>query len=298
MNVNLAIYALVAVAAATLGYVFWQLVSAACNVRAGRLDQEMTRLGMQQRPQIERFISPGHLLQLRLAGAVLPGILVPTAFMLAGFVNPYMLAAFGAASALGGGLLPGWYYKRCVRKRQEKFEDRILDLTQGLANALRSGMAFPQALERMTVRMKGAMREELEIVQTDYLLNKELSEAFHRLAERMPCEDIRLLASAVELTNRTGGSLAEVLMEMTETIRQRREFQNKVKILTAQGRFEGIALGVMPIVAFFVFRFLPSTGDMMGLLFTTTTGWCMLGLAAALEIIGFLVIMKISKVEV
>ncbi len=298
MNANLAIYALVAVAAASVGYVMWQLAATASDVRAGALDRAGDGPSARQRPPIERFVSPGRLLQLRLVFSVLPGLAVPAAFALAGFANPLMLAGFGAAVALGGWLLPGAYYNRRVRKRQERFERSILDLTQGLAGALKSGMAFPQALERITARMKGPMREELDVVQGDYHLGTDHAEAFRRLTERMPCEDMRLLTSAIQLTNRTGGSLAEVLGEMSSTIRTRREFYDKVKTLTAQGRFEGLGLALMPVVAFLVFNFLPATGDMMGQLFTTTAGWCMLGLAATLEVIGFILIMKICKVEV
>ena len=83
---------------------------------------------------------------------------------------------------------------------------------------------------------------------------------------------------------------------MTGTIRSRREFQDKLKTLTAQGRFEGIGLGVMPVAAFLIFYFIQP--ELMSVMFKTTVGWCALGVAGFLELLGFLFVSKICDVEV
>ena len=112
----------------------------------------------------------------------------------------------------------------------------------------------------------------------------------------MPCEDMTLLTAAVRLTTKTGGSLADVLVEMTEMIRGRREFADKVKTLTAQGKFEGYVLGAMPLVAFVIFYFIQP--ELMSVLFTTTAGWCAIGGSIALEALGYFLISKITTIEV
>lgn len=191
---------------------------------------------------------------------------------------------------------PGFMSAWALRKRRAKFEEHVLDLTMGLANALKAGMAPPQAIERITEQMTGPMKEELQTVQREYRLGTDLPTAFDHLADRMKGEDIRLLASAIRLTVQTGGSLAEVLAEMTETIRARREFHDKLLTLTAQGRAEGIGLGVMPAIAFVIFYFIQP--EMMMTLFTTAVGWCAVVVALTLEIVGFLLVRKICTVEV
>ena len=140
------------------------------------------------------------------------------------------------------------------------------------------------------------MREELAIVQREYRLGLDMPEALARLAERMPCEDISLLTASVRLTTKTGGSLADVLAEMTEMIRGRREFAEKVKTLTAQGRFEGYVLGCMPIFAFAVFYLLQP--EVMGVLFKSTAGWTAIAVAGVLEALAFIVISRITRIEV
>ena len=127
-------------------------------------------------------------------------------------------------------------------------------------------------------------------------LGLELADSFQRLSERMPCEDMRLLTSSVRLTTQTGGSLADVLGEMTEMIRGRRDFAERVKTMTAQGRFEGLVLAAMPVVAFVIFYFIQP--EMMSMLFTTIIGWTAIGVVIVLETIGFIVISHMTKIEV
>ena len=185
---------------------------------------------------------------------------------------------------------------RRSRLRRADFESRILDLVTGLADALRAGMAFQQALEKVGSRMSGAMREEIAIVLRECRLGLDFTAAVDRLAARMPVEDMRLVASAVRLTSQTGGSLADVLSELAETVRLRREFRDRLLSLTAQGRFEGLALALMPAVAFAIFYAIqPET---MSLMFTTPAGLAMTAVAAILEAAGYLLVKRISTVEV
>lgn len=291
------VYILVAAAAGMIGYVVWQTIVATGEISSARFDRasSLDADGRQKKP-LDRFIEPGTLFRMRVVSAALPALVVPCLFLSAGFANPLFLLAFAAVFAFVGWMVPLKRFEFLVRKRQLLFEERILDLTMGVANALRSGMALPQAIDRLTEQMKGPMREELDILRAEYRLGVDIAESFERLTERMPCEDMRLLTASIRLTMQTGGSLADVLTEMTATIRARREFQDKLKTLTAQGRFEGLGLGLMPVIAFVIFYFIQP--ELMALLYTTQVGWMMLGLVAVLETLGFVTINKICKVEV
>ena len=191
---------------------------------------------------------------------------------------------------------PRWVADYRERKRKAMFEDRILDLTMGLANAMKAGMALPQALEKVSEQLGGVMREEISVVLREYRLGMGMTESIDRLVGRMPCEDIRLLASAVRLSTQTGGSLVDVMEQLVDTIRNRTEFQQKLKTLTAQGRFEAMARASAPLAAFVLLYVCQP--DLMKPLVTTTTGWIAIGVAAVLEVIGFVVIKKIVTIEV
>jgi tight adherence protein B len=111
----------------------------------------------------------------------------------------------------------------------------------------------------------------------------------------MPGEDLQLLITAVKLTIQSGGSLAEVLEKITNTIRQRVEFQERLRTLTAQGRFEALAMGSAPLVAFGLLYLIDPA--LMKPLVMTQAGWMALGVVGVMETLGFLWIRRIVNVE-
>ena len=79
-------------------------------------------------------------------------------------------------------------------------------------------------------------------------------------------------------------------------IRQRTEFQEKLKTMTAQGRFEAIAISLSPLLAFGILFFIDK--ELMMPLLTTVTGWVSLSIIAILIAVGFFIINKIVTIEV
>lgn len=191
---------------------------------------------------------------------------------------------------------PRWVAHYRERQRRQAFESKILDLTMGLAGAMKAGMALPQALEKVGAQMGGVMRDEIAIMLREYRLGISIADAMGRLATRMPCEDMRLLTCSVRLTIQTGGSLVDVLSQMVETIRQRTEFHEKLRTLTAQGRFEAMAMAAAPLAAFVILYVCQP--DLMRPLVTTTIGWGAIGIMLVLEVIGFVFIRRIVTIEV
>ena len=292
---EIAVYVLVFLAVSMFLFELWRSFAAIGREHGESLDDVRRKPG-EYLPPMDRFIAPGALFLKRILAALVPAILVPGAFLLVGFTNPLVLVGIAVFLAWAGWMLPYWYYAKKVEQRKLVFESKILDLTMGLANALKAGMALPQGLERVSSQMGGVMEEELSVVLSEYRLGVGIVDSLWRLQERMPCEDLRLIASAVKVTMQSGGSLVEVLSKMVDMIRSRTEFQEKLKTLTAQGRFEALAMASAPLAAFILLYFCQP--DLMKPLVTTTTGWLAIGVAAALEVIGFLVIQKIVTIEV
>ena len=80
------------------------------------------------------------------------------------------------------------------------------------------------------------------------------------------------------------------------TIRERIKVENKIKALTAQGLYQGMfVMAVPPMLGFIFYQTDP---DFMRPLFTTALGWVILLVIAALEVVGFFIIMKVIKIDV
>lgn len=252
--------------------------------------------GRQQLGPIYRFTTPERLAQSCWSAALLGAGSLASFLIMADVMSPYILGGCSLLAAVFFFRLPMWWLKRRIRNRQHLFEARLTDLTLGIANGLRAGAALPQSLELVSRDMGGPMTEELALVLHEYRLGMDLPESLNRLCERMPGEDLSLLVTAIKLTMQSGGSLAEVLDRITETIRQRVDFHDRLMTMTAQGRFEAIAMASAPLLAFLILFFLDR--ELMQPLVQTKLGWSAIGAVVLLETVGFLVINKIVTIDV
>jgi tight adherence protein B len=72
-------------------------------------------------------------------------------------------------------------------------------------------------------------------------------QALGNLAERMPLLEVSMFVSAVQLQNRTGGKLNEVLAKLAENMRESVALKGEVRALAAHGKLTGAVLTVLPI---------------------------------------------------
>lgn len=245
---------------------------------------------------LSRFISPAKLLSVRLFGALLVSCGMFVGQLAFGVERMVIAVPVACGFGIAAWFLVFAWYKRKLRVRNEKFQAKILDLTMGLANGMKSGLALGQALDAVAKRVGDPMQEELMILLKENRLGIEFPEAFERLYRRMPCEDLHLLVTAVALTTKTGGTLVEVLEEMVVLIRARTEFNEKLKNMTAQGRFEALAISCAPVAAFLLLNFIDPA--LMRPLVTTGMGWLAVAGAALLVGMGYWVLRKLITIEV
>ena len=243
-----------------------------------------------------RFTTPERLAQTSWGTALLVAGLVLTLLLFAGVESVLGFVLAGGVSGLIAFQVPWLVINARIRKRNELFHRRLVDVTLGLSNGLRAGAALPQAMEAVTRDIGGPVGEEFSLLLHEYRIGGvELAECLERLGKRMPGEDLQLLITAVKLTIQSGGSLAEVLEKITNTVRQRVEFQQRLKTLTAQGRFEALAMGLAPMVAFGLLYLIDP--ELMKPLVTTEIGLTMMGVVVVMETIGFLWIRRIVNIE-
>ena len=245
---------------------------------------------------LRRFITPEKLLM----GRVFASLIVGCVMFILQLVFGVEQMKIAIPVSCGFGILAYhavyWYYLKKMLNRKLAFETKILDFAMGLSNGMRSGLALGQSIESVAKRIGGPMQDELATLLREYRLGIDLPEAFERMYNRMPCEDLHLLVTSITLTTKSGGSLVEVLEEMVTTIRARTEFQERLKNMTAQGKFEAIAMSLAPVAAFILLYIVDP--DLMRPMVTTGMGWCGIGIVAVMVSCGYFVIKKIVTIEV
>lgn len=246
--------------------------------------------------ELRRFIAPEKLLSLQIFCALITMSLFFIGQLLSGVEKMQIAVPVSCGFGIGAFFAIFWYFRNKLAKRKMEFESKILDLTMGIANSMRSGLALGQALELLNKRMSGPMHEELTTLLREHRLGVPLPEAFERMSNRMPCEDMHLLATSIALSSKSGGSLTDVLEEMVGLIRERSEFQERLKNMTAQGKFEAAVISCAPLAAFILLYLIDPV--LMRPLVTTGVGWLTIGGVCLLVTIGYFVLRKIIAVEV
>jgi tight adherence protein B len=113
---------------------------------------------------------------------------------------------------------------------------------------------------------------------------------------RMNNQDLSQVALVAVLQRETGGSTAEVLERVVETVRERQELRRLIRTLTAAGRMSRWVVSSLPVVLVLAISFL--NPNYLKPLFAHTSGRILLVFAALLVISGSLVIKRIVDIKV
>ncbi len=204
----------------------------------------------------------------------------------------------GLALVLGmaGGFLPNCYIKWKQGSRLGRLNVQIADALAIMANSLRAGYSFMQAMDMVAREMSPPISDEFSGAMKEMGLGTPTEAALTALADRVGSEDLELVITAVLIQRQVGGNLAEVLDNIAHTIRERVRIRGEIRTLTAQGRLSGIIIGILPVgLGVLLYMMNPSY---ITLLFTHPIGKVMVGMAVIGETIGALVIRRIVTIEV
>lgn len=183
-----------------------------------------------------------------------------------------------------------------VNRRQKAFTEQLGDCLTTVANALRAGYSFQQAMDVVAKEMEPPISSEFERMSTDIAMGVTLEDAMEQMNKRVGSADFDLVVTAVLIQREIGGNLAQILDTISETIQERIRMKREIKALTAQGRFSAIVLLMLPFaMAIFCWIF---NGEQMKVFVTEDAGRIALIIAIFLEILGYVIIQRIVDIEI
>lgn len=188
------------------------------------------------------------------------------------------------------------YVRRKVEKKRALFAEELADNLAVLASAIRAGHSLVGALSVVVNDAPEPARSEFGRVVADEQLGMSLEQALDRVVVRMESADLKQVALVAALQRETGGSTAEVLDTVVETVRERQDLRRLVRTLTAAGRASRWIVTALPVVLILAIEILNPA--YLHPLFAHTSGRILLVFAATLVISGSLVIKRIVNIKV
>jgi tight adherence protein B len=155
-------------------------------------------------------------------------------------------AVFNLAIALAIASLPLFYVQWKRHDRLQKIVRQLPDALDLMARALRAGHSFAAALKMIGDEMNDPIGNEFRITHDEINFGVSLQQAMTNLGERTPATDLRYLVIAVLIQRETGGNLTEVLVNLSNLLRNRMKLQAKIKVLTAEGKISAWTLSLLP----------------------------------------------------
>jgi len=203
----------------------------------------------------------------------------------------------GFLIATGIAYFAAWkYLTGKIHKHMRKFIDLFPEAIDMITRSVRSGYPINTAMRMISDNMESPVKEEFKKVIDEISYGRTLPEALKRMAKRVPEPDVNFFVVVMSVQQETGGSLAEVLTNLSNIIRKRKQLRAKIHALTSEGRMTSYILAAIPIIEFSALYFMTPT--YLAPLFTTTLGNVLLAVAGLLIIASQVVVRAMMNVAI
>ncbi|PWJ15018.1 type II secretion system F family protein [Jannaschia seohaensis] len=183
---------------------------------------------------------------------MLIGVMVLICFVAFGLLTLLTDSAFPirllVSVAFGVGGVYFWVNKQ-AKKRLDMLEEQLPDAIELIVRSLRVGHPLSSAIGIVAKEVADPMGSEMGFIADEAAYGRDIPEALRALAERTELQDLRFLAVAVAIQQKSGGNLAEILEGLSRVVRARFKLFRKVKAITAEARWSGMFLSAFPILA-------------------------------------------------
>jgi tight adherence protein B len=262
-------------------------------------------------PFLRRFVTgsawaDATALKLRQAGSrmkvseylLIRAFLATIAGVVIGFLlrDSSIVLPLAIVAGLVGYMVPSWILQMAQARRVNAINGQLAETLSLVANALRSGFAFTQAVELATKQVESPIRDELLRYLRDVSLGASTEVALQELADRTASYDLEMMVATILVQRNTGGNLSEILDNVADTIRERERIAGEIRALTASQRLTGLILSIYPIFLASIFFLLAP--DLMRVLVEEELGRALLVVAITLQVIGIVTIRRILRPEI
>lgn len=175
--------------------------------------------------------------------------------------------------------------QRRERARAEQLSMQLAPALQLIVGHLRIGRSFASALTEVAESSPEPLRSLFTEVVAETRLGAPVDDVLRSIADREGGRHLSIVASAIGLQARLGGSLTEILETVIDTIEEEDRLRRDIRSLTADGRLSAQILLAMPPIMFVLVSLLsPGYAEP---LFTDPLGRLMLGVATVLAFVGW-----------
>lgn len=183
-----------------------------------------------------------------------------------------------------------------MSKRVDELSEQLAPALQLVVGNLRIGRNVLASVADVADAVADPLRGILQEAVTEAKLGTPVGEVLSVIADREQSRHLRIVASALSLQAKHGGSLVEILETVIETIEEEDRLRRDVKSVTADARLSAVVLLAMPPVVLLLISVL-SPGYASPLV-TTRLGLTLIGLGVVLAGVGWRWLRSLANPEI
>lgn len=181
-------------------------------------------------------------------------------------------------------------------RRKNKFIELFPEAIDLMVRGLKSGLPIGESIKNAGEEVADPVGIEMRRITDAVRLGTKLDQALWETADRLEIQDFKFFTVSLAIQSETGGNLAETLANLSSVLRGRRQLKLKIKAMSSEAKASAYIIGCLPfVVGFMIYLVNP---EYIMKLFTDPRGHFMLGIGAAMFMVGGGVMFKMVKFEI
>ena len=176
--------------------------------------------------------------------------------------------------------------------RQSRLLNQLPETFELIVRSVKAGQSVHASIQMIANENRPPISTEFKRCSEQQNLGLPQDEAFRDLAHRNGVMELQIFAVAMLVQRQTGGSLVEILTNLSKLVRSRLRMQARLRALTGEARMQAIVLTFLPVVSLASIHFLKP--DYVAVLFDRPQ---LIGGMAVANVLAALWIRKLTQID-
>jgi tight adherence protein B len=204
--------------------------------------------------------------------------------------------AAGIAFFVGILGLPRWTLLFLRSRRIKKFVNEFPNAMDVIVRGVKAGLPLGDCLRIIASEAAEPVRSEFRAIVEAQTLGLPMGDAVQRLYQRMPVQEANFFGIVIQIQQKSGGNLSEVLANLSRVIRERRKMKGKITAMSMEAKASAAIIGALPIIVMFLVYL--SSPQYIELLWTREYGKFGLAIGAGMMVAGIAVMRKMINFDI
>lgn len=187
-------------------------------------------------------------------------------------------------------------FSKLESRRRESFVAQLPEVARVLSNATSAGLALRSAIRMASDDMAEPAGPELRRLSEELDVGTPLNDALNNMQDRLPSRELSLLTRTLIIQARAGGAVVTALRGMSETLEARKDLRREIRTMISGAVFTSWIVLILGAGSLFMLNLIaPGT---LHEVTSSLIGQIVLIIAIILYVVGFLLIRKVTRIDV